>query len=314
MNADFINLSSSVIGKVIKSIMFQSNKSTSKILNQEDIYQLLAKEEWASLLSFVRQNPNLIDSDPIIQHAITTCELVFFNNLENEEDKVKHMSTLETFYILHNERKHELSQEKFRIVVVELVKLWRKKDLSQAYTRAKHFSNDDLCKEVIEEYKDTIPKQVLHSQSRIIQVTENKNISKINGSRTLFKSQQEREFFDAVRETFVMFTVYPNVALSSIIEFNSIKNALSSAEKDFYFKGVVDCVVFDHQELYQPKFFYELDSIYHDNPEQKQKDIYKDNIFSAAGQKLYRIRRVGEYQNKGDFIKLIRDITEKGSN
>lgn len=257
--------------------MFRASKSTSKIINQEDIYQLLAKEEWAKLLSFVWQNPNLIDSDPIIQHAIATCELVFFANLENEENKVKHMSTLETFYILHNERKHPLGEEKFRIVVVELVKLWRNKDLKQAYTRAKQFANDDLCREVILEYEDSIPKQVLHSQSRIIQVTENKNISKIDGSRTLFKSRQEREFFDAVRETFVMFTVYPNVALSSIIEFNSIRDVLSSAERDFYFKGVVDCVVFDHQELYQPKFFYELDSIYHDNPEQKQKDKHKDN-------------------------------------
>lgn len=294
--------------------MFQTNKSTSKILNQEDIYQLLAKEEWASLLSFVWQNPTLIDSDPIIQHAIATCELVFFHTLESEEYKERHMRTLETFYILHTERKHQLSQEKFRIVVVELVKLWRNKDLKQAYARAKQFANDDLCREVIKEYEDSIPKQVLHSQSRIIQVTENKNISKIDRSRTLFKSLQEREFFDAVRETFVMFTVYPNVALSSIIEFNLIRDVLSSAEKDFYFKGIVDCVVFDHQELYQPKFFYELDSIYHDNPEQKQKDKYKDNIFSAAGQKLYRIRRIGESQNKGDFIKLIRDITEKDGN
>ena len=295
--------------------MFQANKSVSKIPNQEDIYQLLAKEEWASLLSFVWQNPNLIDSDPIIKHAITTCELVFFTNLENEENKVKHMRTLETFYILHTERKHQLSQDKFRIVIVELVKLWRNKDLKQAYTRAKHFSNDDLCREVIKEYEDSIPKQVSHSQSRIIQVTENKNISKIDGRRMLFKSFQEREFFGAVIEIFRMFTVYPNVALSSIIEFNSIKDALSSAERDFFFKGVVDCVVFDHHnQLYEPRFFYELDSIYHDNSEQKQKDTYKDNIFSEAGQKLYRIRRIGESQNKGDFIKLIRDITEKDSN
>lgn len=294
--------------------MFQANKSTSKTLNQEEIYQLLAKEEWATLLSFVWQNPSLIDSDPITQHAISTCEFVFFHSLEGEEYKEKHMRTLETFYILHNERKHQLSEEKFRIIVVELVKLWRGKDLTQAYTRAKQLPNDDLCKEVIKEYKDSIPKQVLHSQSQVIQVTENKNISRIDARRSLFKSRQEKEFFDAVRETFVMFTVYPNVALSSIIEFNSIKDALTSPEKDFYFKGIVDCVVFDHQELYQPKFFYELDSIYHDNPEQKQKDNYKDNIFSAAGQKLYRIRRIGESQNKGDFIKLIRDITQKDNN
>ncbi len=295
--------------------MSSANKTTSEIINQEEIYQLLAQKRWDSLLRFVWQNPALIDSDSIIQHAIETCETEFFKELETEDNKEMHINNLESFYVLHKERKHILSEEKFRVVVVELVKLWRNKDLKQAFSRAKHFPNDDFCQEVIKEYTDSIPKQVLHSQNQVIQVTENKNISESDGRRTLFKSRQEREFFAAVREVFVMFTVYPNVSLSSILDFNSIKKFLSSSEKDFYFKGIVDCVVFDHhQELYEPKFFYELDSIYHDTPEQQQKDKYKDNIFSAAGQKLFRIRRIGKNQNKGDFIELIRDITEKENN
>lgn len=291
--------------------MFGTKKPPTQIPNQEDIYQLLAKKEWASLLSFVWQNPNLIESDPIIKHAVATCETEFFSNLERETDKEKLVNTLETFHLLHTGRKYHLAEGKFRIVIVELVKLWRDKNLEQAYLRAKNFPDDELCRVIIKECEDSLPKQVSHSQSRIIQVTENKNILDADGRRTLFKSQQEREFFGAVRDVFTMFTVYPNVALSSIIEFKLVKDALSSAEKDFFFKGVVDCVVFDHLDLYLPKFFYELDSIFHDIPEQKQKDKYKDNILAAAGQKLYRIRRTNEKQNKGDFVKLIRDITEK---
>lgn len=292
--------------------MFQTKKSPAQIPNQEDIYQLLAKEEWASLLSFVWNNPSLIDSDPIIKHAVTTCESVFFSNLERETDKEKLISTLETFYVLQTEGKYHLAEDKFRIVIVELVKLWRGKDLKQAYSRAKNFPDDELCREVIKNYEDSLPKQVLHSQSHIIQVTENKNVSEADGRRTLFKSRQEREFFGAVIDEFPMSTVYPNVGLSSIIEFKLVRNALSSAEKDFFFKGVVDCVVFDHHhDLYLPKFFFELDSIFHDTPEQKQKDQYKDKILAAAGQKLLRIRRTNEKQDRGDFIKLIRDITKE---
>lgn len=292
--------------------MSSTDKTTSKIINQEEIYQLLAQKRWDSLLRFVWHNLTLVDSDPIIQHAIETCETEFFKDLETEDNKERHINNLESFYVLHKESKHILSEEKFRVITVELTKLWRDKDLKQAYSRAKHFPNDDFCREVIKEYEDSVPKQVLHSQNQVIQVTENKNISEGDGRRTLFKSMQEREFFAAVREVFVMFTVYPNVALSSILDFNSIKDSLSSSERDFYFKGVVDCVVFDHhKELYEPKFFYELDSIYHDSPKQLRKDKYKDNIFSAAGQRLFRIRRIGKNQKKGDFIELIRDITEK---
>ncbi len=251
--------------------MFGTKKPPTQIPNQEDIYQFLAKGEWASLLSFVWQNPSLIESDPIIKHAVATCETEFFSNLERETDKEKLVNTLETFHLLHTGRKYHLAEDKFRIVIVELVKLWRDKNLEQAYLRAKNFPDDELCRAIIKEYEDSLPKQVLHSQSRIIQVTENKNILNADGRRTLFKSKQEREFFDAVRDVFPMFTVYPNVALSSIIEFKLVKDNLSSAEKDYFFKSVIDCVVFEHHhELYQPKFFYELDSIYHDNPEQKQ--------------------------------------------
>jgi hypothetical protein len=293
--------------------MFQTKKPPTPILNQEDIYQLLVKKEWASLLSFVWQNPSLIDSDPIIKHAVATCETEFFSNLERETDKEKLVNTLETFHLLHTGHKYHLAEDKFRIVIVELVKLWRDKNLEQAYSRAKNFPDDEVCRAIIKEYEDSLPKQVLHSQSHIIQVTENKNILNADGRRTLFKSLQEREFFGAVRDEFPMFTVYPNVGLSSIIEFKLVKDSLSSAEKDFFFKGVVDCVVFDHHDLYLPKFFYELDSVFHDNPEQKQKDQYKDKILAAAGQKLLRIRRTNEKQNRGDFAKLIRDITEKNN-
>lgn len=292
--------------------MRQQKKPTIKIPNQEDIYRLLAEENWPALLSFVWENPSLIASDAIIKHAIDTCEAVFFSRLEAESDKEKLISTLESFHVLHSQNKYRLSDESFRIVTLELVKLWRGKNLEQAYQRAKLLPSDELCKSVIKQYEDSLPKKVAHSQSSKIHVTENKNIADVDGRCTLFKSKQEKEFFEAVRDAFPMYIVYPNVALSSIIDFGLVKDRLSSAERAYFFQATVDCVVFDyHSELYQPKFFYELDSPYHDNPERKTRDEYKNNILAAAGQKLYRIRRVDAKQNRGDFTLLIRDLTEK---
>lgn len=287
-------------------------KKLKQIPNQEDIYRLLAEENWPALLSFIWENPGLITSDPITKHAIDTSETIFFSKLETETDKEKLINTLESFYILQTNNKYKLSDDRFRIVIIELVKLLRDSHLEQAYRHARHYPDDELCRSVIKQYEDSLPKSVAHSQSSTIRVTENKNLADIDGRRTLFKSKQEKEFFDAVREAFPMYIVYPNVALSSIVEYELVKDHLSPNERTFFFKGTVDCVIFDyHRELYQPKYFFELDSPYHDEPEQKLRDEYKDNIMSAAGQRLFRVRRVDTKQSRGDFILLIRDLIEK---
>ena len=290
----------------------QRPQKIQRVPDQEEIYQLLVKEDWVHLLSFVWQNPNLIASDEIIRHAINTCETVFFSGLAKEKDGEKLLSTLETFYMLHTERKHRLSEERFKVLIHEIVKIWKEKNLEQAYLRAKKYPDDELCQLVIKQYEATLPKRVAHSQSSSIQVIENKNISTVDGRRTLFKAPQEKEFFDAVRDAFPLFTVYPNVALSSVISFDAVKHHLSNPEQNYFFMAIVDCVVFDyHHDLYLPKFFFELDSSYHDEVEQIRKDEYKNNIFSAAGQKLYRIRRTGGKQNRGDFAQLIRDLEKE---
>ena len=290
--------------------MPQQRKPQIKIPNQEDIYRLLAEENWPALLSFVWENPRVIASDPIIKHALDTCETVFFSRLNAEIDKEKLLSTLESFHVLHTQNKYRLSDERFKIVTVELVRVWRDRNVEQAYSRAKLFPDDELCRSVIKQYEDSLPKLVTHSQPSTISVTENKNIADTDGRCTLFKSKQEKEFFEAVKDTFPMYLVYPNVALSSIVDFSLVKDRLSSTERAYFFQATVDTVVFDyHHELYQPKYFYELDSLYHDRPDRKLKDSHKDNILAAAGQKLYRVRRFDSNQGRGDFTKLIREIT-----
>lgn len=276
----------------------------------EIIFQLLTREEWKELLSFVWQNPELIASDPRIKHAVDTCETVFFSKLGEEQNEANLLSNLETFYALHKGKKHILSEDRFNTLIREMVSIWKERDLRQAYERAKNCPDDELCRAVIKQYKDSLPKQVIHSQSGIVQVVENKNISPNDGRRSLFKSPQEKEFFDAVREVYPQFIVYPNVAISSIIEFDAVKGKLTDAERNYFFTAIIDCVVFDYQQLYMPKYFFELDSSYHDDPAQMKRDEYKNNIISAAGQKLHRIRRIIGAQNRVDFTRLIRELLE----
>ncbi len=65
---------------------------------------------------------------------------------------------------------------------------------------------------------------------------------------------------------------------------------LSSIKKEYFFRAIVDSVVFDSSNKYQPKFFFELDSHFHDNERARNNDEMKNIIFEAANVKLIRIR------------------------
>jgi hypothetical protein len=113
--------------------------------------------------------------------------------------------------------------------------------------------------------------QEVYSQSHQIKVTENRNIASVNYTTSLFKSNQEVELFMSIREVFQMYVVYPNVGLSCVVNFDKLKNSLSQEEKSFFFRGIIDCVVFDQHNDYKPIKFFELDSSYHDSLEQQYK-------------------------------------------
>ena len=141
-------------------------------------------------------------------------------------------------------------------------------------------------------------------------MSHNSNIANRDATINLFKSQQEHDFFQALRQVFPRFDVYLNVGLSTLIDFGAIKEDLSQEERTFFFRGVVDCVVFDQFQDYKPVYFVELDSAYHDFEEQKLKDTYKDKILAMAGKKLYRIRKNSNEVGVKEFIQMIRDVFE----
>jgi len=62
------------------------------------------------------------------------------------------------------------------------------------------------------------------------------------------------------------------------------------------------------QEVFKKKHFFELDSVFNDNPEQQKKDNWKDEIFSKAGVKIRRIRKQDGNINQQEFTKLIREL------
>lgn len=106
---------------------------------------------------------------------------------------------------------------------------------------------------------------------------------------SLFRSEQEREFYEALKRVFPNHFVYPNVAVSNIFSLDRFHGVLSKDEERYFLMAVVDFVVYGTAE-HMPEFFFEVDSHYHDTPEATIKDNMKNKIFDAAGIELFRIR------------------------
>ncbi|WP_162549893.1 DUF2726 domain-containing protein [Hymenobacter nivis] len=278
--------------------------------DREPVFQLVSKKAWPSLIDVFKNNDNynFIANDPILrplidQHFID--ELLSNSSMTNDPD---YKYYLQQFLILHQGRNYlfKLSSQNFTKLIIKIIGI--EQELARAYEYALLSPDELICQQIIEKFNNQKPKQIIHSQEEVLKVTENKNISTADSSISIFKSTQEYHFYKAVREVFQTFLVFPNVALSSIIDFNKIQDKLTNEEKNYFFKSLIDCVIIDTEDNYKPKRFIELDSKYHDTEAQKHKDAMKDRILAVAGQKLFRVRRTTYKENERDFTILIREI------
>lgn len=131
----------------------------------------------------------------------------------------------------------------------------------------------------------------------------------IKSSTPLFKSNEEQKLYLALRQIFDTYLVYPNVAMSNVINFEAISGQLNAKERDYFYKSVIDFVIFDQFTGYEPIYFIELNSVWHDLDMVEEKDKMKDKIFSLSGLKLVRIRHKANRPIDHDtFIELIEEI------
>jgi hypothetical protein len=290
-------------------------------MDHEQIYQWAYQEDWRSLLEFVNKNRHVAVNDEQIKAAIKTAENAFFFK-NSEPSKEKKEELLERFYLLHEGKTYRLSDQNYESLIVELVKARKDKGrLEEAYSYAKKSPQNAFCIEVICQYEATLPQKIQHTQEGKIKVTRPDTVSPVSSPSSLFKSQQENDFFMAVRDVFQLYLVYPNVALKTLVDFDKIKDYLNQEEKEFYFKGLVDCVVFENSgtayDGYKPKHVFELDSLIHSDERRKQNDAYKDKILALCGLTAIRIEKTkfeksAASQRRSEFATLIREIL-KGS-
>jgi hypothetical protein len=287
------------------------DKPLSTMMDREQIFKQIQNEDWDSLTAFLHKNKNDIKSDNLLQLAAKIFVTEFLKKTDEYADNKPGISAnLLTLHMIHKGKYYILTEEEHKALVCRIVK-WKKDDLSNAYNFAQMFPEEKICADVIKEYEKKITQRVDHSQTDKIEVTERTNISDVDYRINLFKSTQEIELFNALKQSFPNHHIYPNVAVSCLLDWEVLRHDLSNEEKNYFLKAIVDFVVFDHANGYIPIYFFELDSEYHDLANIKKKDELKDSIFSKAGVKLRRIRKQDKNINLTEFIKLIRDLTKQ---
>ena len=273
-------------------------------IDPERLYQLAFTRRWAAGLSFLHRHHAAVAAHDGLGHAAQT----FIDALlALPEASAADGEVLEKLFLLHTGRLYQLSDRNFEQVVERLVALHHAQP-DDALGYARFCPTNARCAEVIRRYGAPVPQPLPDDGSHTVTRTDPPLPTTEAATRPLFKSQQEVDFFMAVRDVFATYFAYPNVALSALVDFEAIRDGLTGRERRFFFRGLVDCVVFDQHADYRPVFFFELDSPLHDDPAQQTRDRYKDRILALAGQRLYRIRRPATAHGRDGFIALLREL------
>lgn len=274
------------------------------VVNQETVYDLLYRERWPELLDLIHTSREAIDDDALLHHAVDTFADVFFARVDREGPGTFEVE-IEKLFLLHVGEYHRLTPERFERLVTYLVRLNEGRPAAAA-GYARHCPSNDVCAAAIARHD--VRKPANHSQGARISLDRTDTLSQVDHSVPLFKSHQEAEFFLAAREVFATYLVYPNVALSTVFSFEALRGSLTGDERQFFFRGVIDCVVFDQQNHFRPLYFFEMDSPLHDDAERRDRDDLKDRIVSLGGKRLYRIRTRKASVTRSELSRLLRDV------
>lgn len=277
--------------------------ATSRV-DHETVYRLLLQERWSELLDLVHRRRLDVAEDQLLKHAVDVFASTFVERIENGET-ASLKADLEKLFLLHVGGFHSLQPREFEAVLTALVEMHAERPEAAA-GYARHLPEHPLCAAVLERYD--VRQEVDHEQRGRIDLHETRPSDAVDHTVPLFKSAREIDFYMAVREVFATYLVYPNVAISSLLDFDGLKEALSSEERAYFFRGIVDCVVFDQHGGYHPLYFFEIDSALHDEERRQSKDAMKDRILSAAGQRLHRVRPRDRSAGRDEYARLLRTV------
>lgn len=278
------------------------------VFERESMYQMLANRDWIGLSNTLTTHAKELANDPITQQAVGFFETEFFADCSGYPSKVRYQK-FEHISLMIELGKHGFSKAFQNRFVDEKLQVMQELGLPSLLSFALSNQHRPLAKQIVLEKRTAAPDQIAQARRGDLSIKTSQVHDAAPKTIKLFKSQQEENFFEAVRRAFPTYNPYPNVALSSVLDINSFKDDLSPKERSYFYTAVVDSVVFDARDSYTPKFFFELDSVHHDSIQAQENDAMKDSIFKAANVKLTRIRGYGSKPlTVQEFERLVLDV------
>lgn len=131
--------------------------------------------------------------------------------------------------------------------------------------------------------------------------------------KPIFNSRLEHTVYNVLIGLFPNHLVFPNMSLQTIFQYDQMKELLDSETFTYFLMSQVDFCVTSTAN-YLPIIAFEVDSPYHDLPEQQRRDAKKNGIFQCGGVPLLRLRahgRPGEGAMRQEIIEQVRKLGQQ---
>nr|WP_262416869.1 DUF2726 domain-containing protein [Pseudomonas sp. P867] len=268
----------------------------------------MAQKDWEAIGKIIYKNKKARTQDPFLAQVTTFFEAEFFA-FADPLPAAERAKQFEFTNLIIELGQHGFSHAFVDRFVDERLKLMQETNHSALLNYAQSYQNRPLAKQIIQSFLHKKPEMVAASLRENLTIRATDVVAGNAKTIRLFKSKQEEHFYEAVRRVFPTYHPYPNVALSCVLDYSAIKNQLTSNARTYFFQAIIDSVVFDVGSGYEPRYFIELDSSFHDTPQAQANDHLKDSIFRAANAKLIRIRPLNSSASSvEEFERLVREV------
>ncbi len=121
------------------------------MLDQENLYRHVFKEQWSEILDLLYAHKEDISRDIMLQHAASVFEQEFFKKVSDYPIQRKDIEdNLDTMYILNHGKFYQIADDKYRTLIIELVK---RKPLNEAVNYARFFPDEEVCLQTIKKFE-----------------------------------------------------------------------------------------------------------------------------------------------------------------
>ena len=288
-----------------------------QLINYEELTELIHYGNFKDFFQELIQYKDFFTSDSKLKKIVSLFEAEFLKKTENLDkiDRLKIFNTIPS--LLHTNSKlfsrnfinifiHENINNLSALISLDKNIKRRRNTENQRFSVMSLHPEHPTQKKTIKELRYKSPVILANAIHDDAYITSNDVSDRIPKIISRFKSPQEKHLHKAIENKHKNLEPNPNVALSNIIDFDSIKSKLNKKEQDYFLKASIDCVAYDGDI---PKYCFELDSSFHDSDRAKFNDKMKNVFCEISNVELIRIRPVkGEQTSVKFFEDKLKDI------